>query len=310
MKYTDFFAKDITWVKDSEMLDVLSAGAILAESGQITHEVMQQSVALMAHGSIGTQMWVSKEVTDDLMETRMSGVDFSTVNWPACSVEFVFEDPTIPNFVLRYDAQDATMAWLCGLLKLPPQVPKTETDPRKFLLILLCDRTPVAAGGPLIATASHTVAEFSEFAGGGGEIEELEETGGMQKLTGGEVAAMRDLALLAFKVLAFASIPQFAPVKHEGPVSKREGGKPGFMGRPRTDRLVVKYLPAQIVELRKQAAARAARGGRNFRGRHGHIRYFRSDRFVNLKGTWTFVAPSYGPDGTLPKRKFKVVRPR
>ena len=73
----------------------------------------------------------------------------------------------------------------------------------------------------------------------------------------------------------------------------------------------VLYRPLVVAALKKDAAAFVAEEsgpGRVFKGRAGCFRHYQSDIFVNKKGTWAFIQPIPGPDGTIPTR-VKVVKP-
>jgi hypothetical protein len=119
-----------------------------------------------------------------------------------------------------------------------------------------------------------------------------------------ERKVLQFMALLAYKVLVFASIPQFRPKE----TSKKElhfGGKPGVCGRPRRPMFKVLYLPSQRKE--KEDYRRAENGAHHeFKGRRGFFRFYQDERFVSLKGQRRFIPPVPGPDGAYPKRKFKV----
>ena len=45
------------------------------------------------------------------------------------------------------------------------------------------------------------------------------------------------------------------------------------------------------------------------RNKHGHFHHYRDERFVNRKGTFDYWPPVLGPDGTLPKIKYRIRKP-
>jgi hypothetical protein len=112
------------------------------------------------------------------------------------------------------------------------------------------------------------------------------------------------LSALIFKVLFFAAIPDFKPAKTLDNASKKEGGKFGFRGRPKTPRYRVVYLPRHIQQ--KQRDAEEAMGRHAFFGRRGHMRVYKADRYVHMKGQKQFIAPVPAPDGSVPRRQFKI----
>ena len=119
------------------------------------------------------------------------------------------------------------------------------------------------------------------------------------------------IAGLIHKILVFASIPYLAPEERRGKPTKGEGGKPGVNNRPATPIFRVLYRPSVISDFKKEAAIVSeedASKGRVFKGRMGHLRRYKSDVFVKRKGTWDFLPPIPGPDGTIPTR-VKIVKP-
>jgi hypothetical protein len=67
----------------------------------------------------------------------------------------------------------------------------------------------------------------------------------------------------------------------------------------------VLYLPAQRKEKEDYRRTESATH-HEFMGRRGFFRFYQSDRFVSVKGQRRFIPPVPGPDGTYPKRRFKV----
>jgi len=92
------------------------------------------------------------------------------------------------------------------------------------------------------------------------------------------------------KVLAYSSIPQFKPA----PVTRHQlhygEGKPGVRGRPNRPTFRVIYLP-HVIHVGERKPSEPTGIHREFKGRRGHLRYFHSDYFVNVKGQWKYIAP-------------------
>lgn len=259
--------------------------------------------ALLAHRTQGAQMWVSRQVSDDLSRSVIPEPHFEDVAWPLPSIEFVWEDPTIPMFILRNNQLADVNDW--ALAKIRPMMDDTwvvNPPPNPGLLTLLAwDMVPASQGGPLLSHTSLRPEEMNKFAMGmeldiphRGDVE-------TDKL---EIAALHEMALLAFKVLMFAGVPRFKARKTQDPPTKKEGGKPGFMHRPKTDRYIVQYLPRQIQEKRHEAEI--AGKSHTFKGRLGHLRTYKSDRYTYKKGQTDYMWPIPDPNGNYPKRNFKV----
>jgi hypothetical protein len=124
---------------------------------------------------------------------------------------------------------------------------------------------------------------------------------------------MQELAVWAFKILFFASIPRFAPTKTAKKPAKKECGKPGFQNRPATQRALVSYVPHVHREMQQEARAQAKKEGsrsHTFRGRRGTLRTLRHECFTHKRWQKIFVAPIPSPNGEMPKRVFKVVKPK
>ena len=148
--------------------------------------------------------------------------------------------------------------------------------------------------------------EVDAFAGEGSFPERsMKNTGWSVDMDEDETMELQRLTVLLFKVLLLVSSEGHGVRRTREKPTKRQGGKPGMKNRPSMERLIVEYLPKHLDE-RKAAAQEAAGGKREFEGRRGHWRHFRSDRFVNLQGTKKFIYPIPGPDGTVPRRKLVV----
>lgn len=259
----------------------------------------QMAVFLLAvylHSHVdGVQVWVSKEVSDDLSHSDISDPDFESVPWLGPSMEFVFEDRTLPSFVMHRNPVDRAIPHLPLDLRerneehLRPQVNlfASGTDGSLAELNLNMDAMNRFASGEEVDTPTHD---------------------GTRVLDADDLEGMHWMALMAFKVLFFASIKEFAPrIATETP-SKAQGGKPGFRNRPKTNRFSVQYLPRQKAALQEKAAGEGNRHA--FLGRRGHLRTYQHARFKQMRGKRVFIAPIPGPEGSIPSRKkFKVVLP-
>lgn len=262
------------------------------------------SLATMeAHAEQGAQIWVSRRVSDDLQRSDIPEPDFTGVEWPMPSLEFVFEDPDIPGFLMRNNAITGIDDWVFKRIR-PLMVANNwgvpEVDGRPPLVAMMACH----GNGIEWAFVLKTAEAMNNFAAhwdaedyaAGDDFETYPD----------EAKGLSQMALLAFKVLLFAGVPQYKAVKTMDPPTRREGGKPGFMGRPRTPRFIVTYLPKQILELQREAMA--ARKSHDFKGRRGHLLTYRNERYVRVRWQTRFMPPIPDPHGNYPRRVFKVVK--
>jgi hypothetical protein len=301
------FIKDFSYppqhaVKDSRFCEKLLARMAI-DAG-----TYMRTAQLLLQAKEGAQMWVTKEVSDDLQAADIAPeeVKFEELDWPAVRMEVYFEDPEIPSCLVVH-ATDAEQAADIGRLTGKP-VNITTGDPgadrklhEKYVVMQAEDEDHS------FLSCTYTPEDFDRFATGelGDKVspESLIAVG----LNEEEKTQMRQLAILLFKVLLLASSEGHEIRRTREKPTKKQGGKPGFKNRPATERLIVEYLPRHRVE-RRQAAEKEGKSHK-FNGRRGHWRRFNSPFFVNKRGQKRFIYPIPGPDGTVPRKKFVVRKP-
>ena len=242
----------------------------------------------------GCQYVVQKRVTDDLMNTHLGNIRFADLMWPCDSIEMYFEDPNLPTIILqrrtfRQFEQELEQH------KLPAIAQLKHAKPDDMFVRVLSER------GVYALQVNLTSVMFDHWAMAGGPVPTME--GGFESFDSQEVAGLHALSLLAYKVMVYAAIPQLAPQQ----VTKRAlhyGGRPGVRGRPATPILHVVDLPRQYRADKEKSTREGV--GHSFRGRHGHFHTFRSKVFVKKRGTTDYWPPVLGPDGTLPKVKYRI----
>lgn len=267
----------------------------------------------VTHVFYGAQMWVAKEVSDDLQASDIDDPDFGDIVWPHEHLEVYFEDPALPSFLLQHGARLALKDHFCKLAKLPLDSMQVEPSEEEGYadhgqLVDLLVQTPEGA----IASVTLSHKDMNSYASGG-DVPDFHASNQRQQLLNtdldpAEELELRKLALLAFKVLLFATSEGFEPRTTDEQPTKKQGGKAGYKDRPRTKRLIVEYLPHHRVAKKKAAAE--ARGSHAFRGRRGHWRVYRHDRYKAMRGVRQFIPPVLGPDGTIPSRQFRVTKPK
>lgn len=295
--------KDLTYPPQDAARDK-SFVAVLLANASIDPGTYSRIGNLLLQVLNGAQLWVTKDVSDDLQASDLDPdeVCFEEVDWPGDRLEVYFEDPSIPTFLAARSTDQQQHEGLEKALgrkiacddRAREVFAKAET----FISLQAEDHE-----GSMISV-TYRPADIDRFVRG----DELPE----HKLPSSPVATgmsdaereeMKNLAMLLFKVLLFASSEGHTIRRTRDRPTKKQGGKPGFKNRPVTDRLIVEYLPRHLAE-KKQAAETERKQHHQFLGRRGHWRRFRSARFVNVQGQRRFIYPIPGPDGAVPRRKF------
>lgn len=111
-----------------------------------------------------------------------------------------------------------------------------------------------------------------------------------------EAELMRYMVLLAVKVLAYSSIPQFAPKLVATKAERKNVGVHPKHILANQSVFSVRYLPRLIRETEQTTKTISDKNNR-FLGRAGYIRHYQDKRFVNVKGTWQWLPPIPSPEG-------------
>lgn len=315
------FAKDFRHLPKSSDLEF--ANLMLKTQETVrgnTHHVgkLLQVAALSAHREEGAQMWVSKQVSDDLLRSVIPEPEFETIQWPAQSLEVVFEDPRLPTLFARNAGTDLS-GYVARRARALGDKAQWLSDSIQFMRGV-DDRIQISlylrhsVGAFDLVTNMRTLKEMDDFASGeyntterdviagGSETSKMSE--GAQEID----EAVRQMSLLFYKVLLFASTPKFGTRQEAHNFPRKMGGKPGHLDRPKLVRHIVEYLPKFIAE-KKQEAARLGQS-KTFRGRLGHFRTYKSERYVNMQGRREYMWPIPDPLGGDLTKKFVVRRPR
>ena len=298
---SNFFRKNFEWGAFSAASKSDLKGVVRDCVGQFLLRPsadVNNALRLFRHAEQGAQLWVSRQVSDDLLASHADPPDFADIVWPSDSLEVYFEDEDLCTILLTDETNNQLFKWCCEVGQ-TQFVTLNEFTP---LVHVLTEDIPKT--GSAFSFAAFKTEDVKRFCAG-----DLKLPG--EGLAEEEDAALRFMVGLSLKVLLLAGVEGFRPERTLEQPSKREGGKAGFKGRPKRPRFVVKYLPRHLEERRRQAAEAqrdAAKRGKVFRGRNGHLRTYRADRYVHMKGKSQFIFPVPGPDGRLPKRQFRVVR--
>jgi hypothetical protein len=303
------FVKDFSYLPMSVVRDQQTCSRLLAPMISDFGSYLRVSTLLLQEKE-GAQLWVTKEVSDDLQAADLAPDDikFAELEWPASRMEVYFEDPEIPTFLVAHvcDAeQSVALGRLTGMqVNITKSYHSDAIDIQEFYIVLMTEDTDTS-----LISFTYKPEDVDRFATGDLDSTSLSPSSAAPSLTSMDLdeeenEQMRQLAILLFKVLLLASSEGHSVRRTRDKPTKKQGGKPGFKNRPATDRVIVEYLPRHFVERRK--AAEAEGKTHKFNGRRGHWRRFHSDKFVNMKGKKKFIYPIPGPDGTLPRKKFVV----
>jgi hypothetical protein len=120
---------------------------------------------------------------------------------------------------------------------------------------------------------------------------------GDQDLNKDEELAMKYMVTLAIKVIAYASVPKHAPIQVKTREERKSVGIHPKHFESRGEKvLAVRYLP-RIIRDEKPEEGESSNTQRRFMGRAGHIRFYSSDFYKNVKGQWQWIAPIPPPEG-------------
>jgi hypothetical protein len=244
----------------------------------------------------GSQMRVDQDVSADLLLTDMSSVRLEEIPFPAKSIEFFFEDPELPTIlVVRGKLLDILRECKFGDMLAPPYPEGYEEESINFY-------TESSDGvGFAFRARAHNWNEMIAA-----DQEEIEDLKGSVAFTNTEWEYLRVMFNLCVKVLAYASIPHFAP----RPINRKQmrHGKPGVKGRPVRPSMRVVYLP-EVSRENEPGQASHGDSKKKFLGRRGHMRYYRSPRYKHMRGKFQYIPPVLGPNGETPKALYKVRKP-
>jgi hypothetical protein len=301
------YVKDVRYLP-AEKLTESACCAALALWGPDIQAVNRAAIGLL-HVKRGCQLWVSKEVSDDLLAASVDEVKFEDVAWPHYRMEVYFEDRDIPTLLVSDTTMRRYMEELNDLTG--TKIAAVERSDNRVMHIQLEER------GTLTATSmAHRPEELNAYAMQAEdtwdslpEAEKVNAAGAFsRRLEMEDKRVLQHMLLLFYKVLLYCASEGCAPRRTVEQPTKAQGGKAGFLDRPKRPRLLVEYLPRQKKQRADEARALQAKEGHRFLGRRGHWRVYRHERYTTKQGERQFIYPLPGPDGTYPKKKFVVIK--
>jgi len=261
--------------------------------------VIQESV----HLRFGTQWRIEKSLSDDLILSDLHHLDFDDIPIPFHSIEFFFEDPELPSALLtRCSADDVQRA-------LRSDMPVLEKDDYLMFSLQELDK---ATKAPLCLAFNlkrdmWDVVVNTDFTPniGGTPLDSIENT------------ATKEMLHLCLKICAYAALPQFR--FHEvTKITRKEGGKPGFLGRPKRPAQKISYLPVihssreRDGSLSNDESPSPERKKRTYRGHRGYFMYFKHPRYKKMRFKRIFVPPDRPdmPDNGKTTKTYLIRKPR
>jgi hypothetical protein len=229
--------------------------------GRLSEDESRALAILSAMQLTGSLAIVAAQLSRAL---EMSEVICSLENlvWPARFLTFAFEDKELPSAVVHFSEG-------------------------KGVYFVLCFKNNQPEGDGYATWVSNE--SWETFV----KSREV----GADKLYSERSEAAWYMATLVIKIMAYASIPRHAPslltTKQE---RKSAGCHPKHI--PGGNKvLFIRYLPTIIRENITSHAPNATGLTHRFLGRSGHIRYYSSDRYINMKGKWQWLPPIEPPEG-------------
>lgn len=249
----------------------------------------------------GVQYQVDRACSDYLDDLDFKDVMFTDILWPHESIEFYFQDPKYPTFLMA----NSTPAKIKEAIGRDLFKKKEGYDPDKP--VLLCTYGIYHPDGRqgfcnvLLNEEiwNRVVYEKENIVHG---YEEGEKSG----LTDEENEMISNMIQLCMKILAYSQIPEHKP----NPVFRKGmtyGGKPKVNNRPRNPSYRFIYLPKVIRDNDKSDGEPTGRKVKPHT-RSGYIKYFRSDRYKNCKGQFRIVDSYDVHGGSDEKKLYKVVK--
>lgn len=287
------YKKNIHYIfkEDFDIREFQMAGLLSGSPGESSWIIQQ------AYRKIGSQMQVSKEVSNDLEHTDFGEASqIENINWVSKVIEVYFEDPRLPSILIanlnKKDLNDL--------------FPKLEVGEACHNILALMQEGSDELEG------KHLNLQLRP-----GMYNDFLETGDCPAMQGGffssplsqsDNASICYMLHLALKVLVFASIPKFKPNTINSKKEMKIGGKPGVKGRPARPSFKVIYLPKVLSE--KPSSFLLNQKNHEFLGRRGFLRHYFHPRFTFKKGTWDFIAPVKNPKtGKYPISLYRVRKP-
>jgi hypothetical protein len=232
----------------------------------------------------GAILAVDQRVSRDLEISTVAG-DLSRLAFPAAQMEVRFADPDLPAILLC--RIDNTSVIHKGM-----KMEDGMTLANKGILF----SADTKSGATLTLALPDTL--WPQYVSGQWSEDMRPKISQDMVMEDEEAACMKYLALLAVKVLAYASCSHLAPTLVTTKAEKKAAGIHPKHVLPHQKTFVVRYLPHVIREKPEIAEAHEPSGKtRRFMGRAGRVVFYEHERYTRMRGVWQWQAPIAPPDG-------------
>jgi hypothetical protein len=264
----------------------------LRKSGQILMYYLQKTR--------GIQLFVEKNVSDELRNTDIKDITYKDIIFPASSIEFYFEDKDIPTVLLSkkedFNGLNPFKNEKLNVLNISATTGKYSIGYQPGIAMIYTP--PFADNMTHHITAS--IDNFNEW------ISNMEGSNSIKNEANEEYNNYaKKLLFLMTKILLYISIPQYK----SRPITKNQlqrAGKPGVKNRPNRPCFKVIYVPP-IININKNESMSDGFGTKKKpHFRRGHFMMLRHERFKE-QGKLVFVRPCMIHGGSI-KDKLYVAR--
>lgn len=237
---------------------------------------MNSALATLCFCEYGAQLCVEHTLSADLEASSICG-DLDSIAWPALALHVVFEDNSLPSFI----AQKRNVKVDGGKIEGGVCLSLRFKDGSNIGMIIgNSEWRSFCEGAEILSSYS---------AGRRGLWDEAEPNRR-------EMDVVRYMAALLAKVLAYASIPRFAPTKLLTRAEKKAAGiHPNQQVSAPT--LLLRHLPRVIKDADVTPATGSIGDAHRFMGRAGHLRHYQAERYKAMKGQWQWIPPIPPPEG-------------
>ncbi len=212
----------------------------------------------------GIVLIVDNNVSRDLEISKAVG-DLQHIVWPANSIEMRFSDIGLPTVILNNEIRNNEQCISAVI---------DRKDGSDMVLRINQSVWKKYSAGDLDGFTNNSIGYETE-----------------------SVSVLRYMTVLAIKTLAYASVPHHKPSLINTKAEKKQAGIHPKQIRDVDKVYVVRYLPRIIRDKADDGMSNSTDEKRQFFGRAGCIRFYESDRYVNMKGQWQWIAPIPPPDG-------------
>ncbi len=271
--YLDQCLKDLQWTYEG--MDLRNAPRWILQMIQNAAGSMKSGpTALTSHMKAfritdGAQVMVDERVSRDLEISSVIG-SLDNIAWPADCLEIRFQDKALPSVIVLNQLHYEDRKGVAFLIDAKDGASITlSLDPERWKALINNDYKEQMK--PVMAL---------DLA-----------------LDDKENDAIRYMALLTMKVLAYSSIPQHKPILATTREERKAAGIHPKHPIPKTDKLFsIRYLPRIIREKEEKESVSTGKTHK-FLGRGGVLRYYSDERYVNMRGTWQWLPPIPPPEG-------------